>query len=733
MRGWGAWLCALWCVIACGIIAARVQTGRAFDTDLQSLLPQEGLEPVIRGAIADAGAVASRRISILVSGGDTEQVHRAAEELERALKSLGFESDAGAGEQMARWLFANRDQLICELDPQKFKEQAVLQDAQVSLYAPASPISGALLQRDPFLLTLRLGKCLAPRTAGALSQSALISGSLSGSAFDLTVQRQTSAVFATWRQRWSHLEVARQGAVFDAAYAANRARDEVTLFASIFSVILIALIWLVLRKPQALVGTLMVTAAGAAGSLAATFLVFPSVHVIVFVFGSALTGITSDYAVHYLATGPQTAWAPPSERLRLISRPLAVCAITTAIGFGSLALFNVPVFYQIAVFSVSGILTAWWFTVALLPLMDRTAKNASALQAWWNRLEKPFKHFRGRRRFAFVGLSAVAGIACIGGLRLHILDDVRFFQARSRELASEEALLRERLGLSFSPVFLLSYGADGDEARRREETVLSHWPQAAVKDAFAVSRFDPSSQRRRQNSAALQSRLYEPHLAKRLEELGLEAANSTDSGAPDPPLPRVLAGLEGEAGGVHYLVAPLGRIAASQPPPRGKGAIRVDPAARYSQVFATFRIAAAAAAASAFAACAVLLLALYRSWRAVIILIPAALGLITAIAIPAALGQPISFFSLAALLVVLGASVDHSVFLFEATPDAGEEKELAVFLTALTTILSMGLLSLSGTYPVRSFGITVAVGVATSYLFSFIPGLFRGEKVHARA
>lgn len=732
MRSWGALLCAIWCLIACGVVVVRSQSGRAFDTDLQRLLPQGGLEPVIRGAIADAGALASRRIMVLISGADAERVRQAAMELERHLLAAGFESDAGAGEQMARWLFANRNHLLCEADPKAFDAQAALRSAQTALYAPGAPITGELLRRDPFLLTLRLGQCLAPQTVGQLGQSVLVSGALQGSAFDLALQNTVAAAFTAWRERWPDLEAARRGAVFDAAYAADQARREVSLFGGAFAIALTLLLLTVLRRPQALLGTLAVTAAGTAGSLAGTFLLFPSVHVIVFVFGSALIGITSDYALHYLATGPQTGWAAPSERLRLIARPLGVCALTTALGFASLALFGVPVFQQIAVFSVCGILTAWWFTVALLPLLDRTARNGPTLQAWWSLLERPFQAFRGRSRFALLGLCAVAGLAIVGGLRLRILDDVRLFQARSSDLAAEEQILRDRLGLSASPIFLLSFGATAEEARRSEESVLSAWPQAAVQDAFAVSRFDPSGLRREQNFEALQRGLYEPHLAARLEQLGLEQG-ATLAEAPPAPLPSLLAGLEGETEGRRYLVAPLGRLAASQPPPEGAGPQRIDPAARYSQVFTAFRGAAAAAAASAFGACALLLLALYRSWRAVVILIPAALGMAMAIAVPAAAGQPISFFSLAALLVVLGASVDHAVFLFEAAPEAGEDKELAVFLAALTTMLSMGLLSLSETYPVRSFGLTVAVGVATSYLFSFIPGLFRGDKAYARA
>jgi predicted exporter len=83
----------------------------------------------------------------------------------------------------------------------------------------------------------------------------------------------------------------------------------------------------------------------------------------------------------------------------------------------------------------------------------------------------------------------------------------------------------------------------------------------------------------------------------------------------------------------------------------------------------------------------------------------------------------------AALFVVIGAGVDHSVFQYEAARTHGASIDLAVFLSAATTIASMGLLGLSSAYPVRIFGIAVAVGVTAAYVFSFIAAhIGRGKR-----
>ncbi len=728
MRGWGAIFCAIWIAAAGAIIGVRAQGGRAFDTDIQNLLPQNALEPVVRAAIANASTAASGRVAVLVSGEDYARVTDARADLEAALVATGFFTpDAAEGASAARWLYAHREHLLCETDPTRFDAQAVIARANALLYSPVAPVSGQMLAADPFLLTLQLVQCLAPQTDAG--DAALVSGTLNVSAFRLDAQDAVSGAYEAWRERWPNIAGARAGAVFFSEEGARQARSEIALIGGASTLAIIMLLMVCFRRPHAIIGTVAATSASLAGSLAASLLVFESVHVLVFVFGSALIGITSDYALHYLATGPQTGWAPAAERVKRVARPLAVCALSTSIGFAALGVFGVAIFQQVAVFSVAGVLTAWWFTLTLLPLIDRAPRDPGRYSAWWAKLERPFNEFRWTPLHTWIGGALCLAILAGGELRFSVLDDVRQFQPRSATLAAEEAQVRQALGFSASPVFLLSHGADGDEARAREEAAMQAWPGEAVRDALAVSRFDPSEARRAENAAVLQQQLFDPYLEARRAELGVAPPAAQSSGEA-LPLPPMLAGLEGEAQGRHYLIAPLGPVAATQGA-GGEGAMLVDPAARYTQAFRAFRSLAAWAALAAFGACALLVLALYRNWRALSVLAAPALGALIGIALPSALGMPISFFSVAALFVVMGAGVDHSVFLFEAAETDGQSKELVVFLAALTTILSMGLLGLSGTYPVASFGVVVAAGVTAAYVTSFIPARMRRRSVRA--
>lgn len=727
MGRWGAIACALWCAFACGVIGVRMLQGNAFDSDIQSMLPQHAIDPFIRAAIVQAGSAGAGRIGIVVAADDPVRASQAALDLESTLVATQlFRPDRLDGEEIGRWLFANRNQLSCEMTPEQYDPEQTVKRSLGMLYGPASPVSGDMVVRDPFLLTLQLTQCLMPAWSASLGDASLVSGRLLQSAFSIDVQDAIATAYNHWRARWPDVRPARAGAIFYAEDGATRSRNEISLIGIVSLVAVLSCLLVCFARWQPLLGTMAVTAAGAIGSLAVTLLVFPSVHVLVLVFGSALIGVTSDYALHYLATGPQSNWAPPAERLRHVFRPLLVCAASTGLGFASLGLFGLPIFDQVAVFSVAGIATAWWFTITILPLMDRRPRRARELAEWWARLEAPLLRLHWTRVRALACGLLIAGAAVAGIARFSVLDDVRQFQTRDPLLVAEEARVREAVGFATTPKFLLSYAATADLARAREYAALAGLPHDALRDVLATSRLDPPAARRADTEAGLREKLFAPHLAARAEVLGHPQLDPFAVPAV-AEFPSAIAALGGKADGVSFLVAPLGPLAGSATF-KGDGIVLVDPGARYSSAFATYRQQAAWAFAAALATCAIIVVSLYRTWRALTILAGPVIGAMLGLAIPSAFDVPTSFFSIVALFVVIGAGIDHSVFQFESAAAGGAPMELAVLVAALTTVLSMGLLGFSATYPVQSFGLVVAVGVSVAYLMSFIPGRIAGKR-----
>ncbi|NNM60139.1 MAG: hypothetical protein HKM04_10050 [Legionellales bacterium] len=113
----------------------------------------------------------------------------------------------------------------------------------------------------------------------------------------------------------------------------------------------------------------------------------------------------------------------------------------------------------------------------------------------------------------------------------------------------------------------------------------------------------------------------------------------------------------------------------------------------------------------------VLLVLRYQLQKALIYFLPPSSACLLALAALGWFGIPFTLFTLLALILVLGIAVDYIVF-FAENNNNDQSTMLAVLLSAVTTILSFGLLSLSKTPVVAYFGFTVLIGITSAFLLS---------------
>jgi predicted exporter len=100
----------------------------------------------------------------------------------------------------------------------------------------------------------------------------------------------------------------------------------------------------------------------------------------------------------------------------------------------------------------------------------------------------------------------------------------------------------------------------------------------------------------------------------------------------------------------------------------------------------------------------------FAGWRA---LGPTALASIATLAILGIMGKGIELFHVLALMLLLGIGVDYGIFFQEQSGAEDRAAWLAVGLSALSTLLSFGLLALSKTPALQAFGLTMALGIIT--------------------
>ena len=78
----------------------------------------------------------------------------------------------------------------------------------------------------------------------------------------------------------------------------------------------------------------------------------------------------------------------------------------------------------------------------------------------------------------------------------------------------------------------------------------------------------------------------------------------------------------------------------------------------------------------------------------------------------------VSIFNLLALILILGIGIDYTLFFAEQKQPKSENTLLAITLSAITTVLSFGLLALSETQAIHGFGMTVLSGIIVAWLLA---------------
>jgi len=117
--------------------------------------------------------------------------------------------------------------------------------------------------------------------------------------------------------------------------------------------------------------------------------------------------------------------------------------------------------------------------------------------------------------------------------------------------------------------------------------------------------------------------------------------------------------------------------------------------------------------------CLIFALLLWRyGKRGVLVMLPSLLAALITVEVLGLLGQTLHFIHGFALLLILGMGVDYAIFLAESPANEDPTTMLALTLSALTTLLSFGLLSSSSQTVLQSIDLTTLIGIAVTLWLS---------------
>lgn len=753
------------------------------DTDILALLPAEQRDPVLQQSFTHMVDSAQQRVVVLVGAGQWDEAVRAAQAFRTTLAphTALLKPDAASGEAQASWLASLQPHatlLVAAEQERQLREQPQrfwVDSALARLYSAFSGPKLGSFRDDPFGLFAgwaqeRAGETpVRPRdgelfVAGEGREYVLLTFSLAQSAFSLSNQEAVVPLLDKAGQAAQAAvptaEVIKAGVILHAAAAGRQASSEVHTIGVGSMLGIVLLTWLTFRSIKPVTLTVLAVGVGFLGALSLCWLLFGRIHLLTLVFGASLIGVAQDYGIYFLChrLGADPALDSP-RLLRRLLPGLGLTLLAAVIGYMGLALTPFPGLRHMAVFSGLGLVFAWLTVVCWFPaLIHGHTLRAGPLARGYGGIVKRWPRVSGGLAPMLV-VALLGGLAVLGLTRLKVNDDIRSLQSSPFALVRDQIKLGKLLDAPSPVQYYLVRGASSEQVLQREEALKRRLDALVAKGDIAgyqaLSNWVPSAQAQAARMKLVEDKLLAAKgpLAVLGQEIGEDAGWAVETAAhlrgTAAPM-QIDAFLKtpaaepwrhlwiGETEGVHASIVALRGMRYAAIPQlaqaaKGLAGVQwVDKVGGISSVLGKYRAYMGWVVLGAYAIVFAVLLPRYRgrTWR---VLAPTAAASILALALLGFAGQNLQLFHVLALMLLLGVGVDYGIFLQEKGNTGGHGDDapwLAVGLSAASTILSFGLLALSGTPALRAFGLTMLAGTALVWLIApcFI---VTKEEVHA--
>ncbi|MDR3336107.1 MAG: MMPL family transporter [Treponema sp.] len=769
------------------------------NTNLFDILPASRSLKAVAVADKALGDRNSRQTTILAGHPDFAQAKQGAELLYQSLlagepagekflfEDLSLFVDETVIAQLTEYLFRYRYTLLDEATRDSLENggaETIAQDALAAIFSAFSFSSLDYLEEDPFFLTDRgmrsfLNRAL--QSGGAMSlRDDVLAVQYEGRWYVLlratltkagaAITNKTSAVERIYHagetigKEIPALQFVYSGAPFHSYESSSNAQREISRISTITLIIIIFLFLYIFRSPLPVLVSVSATFLSIGLALAASFLFFREVHVLTLVFGTTLIGTCVDYSVHYFIRWKGDRNLKTGAEIRAsIIKGVFLSFVSTEICFLALLFAPFIILKQFAVFSLTGLLSAFLSVGCIYPLWNIPPANRRVIQfsPWYRKtpLIAPLPE-PGSAPVLFERPLKIAVLGCIflGALTILVInrDKVRVenniggLYTMSKTLMESERMSSQALNHGSVGWYFIVSGADSQETLENEERLRMRLDtEIAAGNAgsyLAVSQFVPSVAAQKRNYRAARNLLplaesqyaylgFPPEEAAVFRE-NFEAAEETYA-FPGESLPPYLQGITAnlwigeKEGGTYSCVLPL--HVKEDAPFRAMAeeldnvyfVNKVQDIGRELNTLTRIMLLLFLGAYMVIAITVKLVYPWDKTFR--ICLVPFLLALVT-VTVLASLNIPLGFFSVVGLILVFGLGLDYMFYITESEKvnqdgrEAGEPflTNLAIFLSFATTALSFGALALSTFVPVHLFGLTVFTGLTTAFVCAML-------------
>lgn len=395
----------------------------------------------------------------------------------------------------------------------------------------------------------------------------------------------------------------------------------------------------------------------------ASTLIFNNLHILTFVFSTSLIGISLDYSLHYFLTSQEKGF----------KKSLTTSMLTTVLAFSPLLFSNITILKQIAVFTSFGLIGVYLFVLFIMPMFGSEIQHTNK-----------FKKINFNKKI----LAVIPIVIFLGIVRLNFDDNIKNLYVPPKKLAKAEEIYQK----VFNPdtlEFLIIKGNNVDEILQKEEQI----------QGFGLSNFVASKSRQEEN-IRLVNEFYKNNLRNYENKIGAHFSTQKSDFYDVEKFPLNKDFMLDK--NTSFIVVDK----------HEEGSINV--ADEISKILRKLRKECLILLPIAIFVLFGFLAIVYGFKNAIKITLSPFVGILFTIGILSLAGQSLNLFNLIGLFLILGFSLDYSIFRL----NGAEKSKDAVFISMLSTAISFLLLSFTSFKLISTLGLTLFIGITTSYIVS---------------
>ena len=528
------------------------------------------------------------------------------------------------------------------------------------------------------------------------------------------------------------VDVLYSGVLFHTAESSQQAEYEMSTFGVISLLAVLLMILMVFRSAKPVNLALLVLTISVVYGLTAVVTLFNQLHLLTLVFAVTLIGIVIDYCFHAFVS------LNTAGGIKSIRTALCLGFITTALGYAALIMSPLSLLSQVAVFMIFGLLGALLTVLLLLPYFNLSG-NISVTPSVWiltDKLNIWLTRLHKQRRIVFVVLSlGLVSVIVIDDINFN--DDIRLLNSSPAFLIDNEIKMAKLMGYQHSQRIVIT-ADDSETLLQRQEVLLARLEKVARLQhsqlqgltVKSIASLLPSVAKQQANNDLLKGAEQQQVFQQGLAILGL--TDTVDDFKPltlaafnSGPLQALSAvyiyqyqisdgnekyALWVETSGVA-LNSDLQQWITAQPD------MSIDnKPAEVSAALSHYRQALLLLFAGAILVVTMVLCLRFGLAQGLLGLLSIVVSAGGALLLTQLTLGHLNIFNLLAVLLILALAIDYVIFYQEH--GLQRNTVLAITLSAISSALVFGVLALSVTPAVESFGLTVMFGILLVFLLA---------------